>query len=88
MCSDTSIADINDFAKCYLSDAKIDVRDSKVIHECIWGTHPYKNYEILKNYLSQKDSIIPFNGDHSFHISEYERFNDVLLSFCSTITKR
>ncbi len=47
MCPDPKIDLINEFADCYLSDAKLDIRSSKVIHECIWGTQPYKKYEIV-----------------------------------------
>ncbi|WP_455142846.1 alpha/beta fold hydrolase [Candidatus Hodarchaeum mangrovi] len=50
--------------------------------------NPSKNYDLLKQHLPPKTKIIPFEGDHSFHKSESEAFNKLLLSFCNDVERK
>lgn len=49
--------------------------------------NPSKNYDLLRKYLPHKTKIVPFEGDHSFHKSESEMFNSILLSFCNDVQR-
>ncbi len=50
--------------------------------------NPSQNYELLKKYLPLRTQIVPFQGDHSFHDTEPEKFNEVLLSFCKDVRSK